>query len=138
MTGQVGLGTWKYMSPEQATRPKDVSIRSDMYSFGITLFELFTGQILPSQHHVYQLTTQRMQRGHVVSRLFDLGLGMVPPRYEDLFASIYDMLTIRPDSRPSSRLMEGKLQRLLEDFPDESLEAEVKMSAPATTHQRRR
>ena len=62
MSGHQGLGTWKYMSPEQATKPKDVTVRSDMYSLGITLFELFTNQIFPSQHHVYEITYQRMRR----------------------------------------------------------------------------
>ena len=32
VTRQQGLGTLKYMSPEQAVRPKDVNVRSDMFS----------------------------------------------------------------------------------------------------------
>jgi serine/threonine-protein kinase len=52
VTTQRGLGTLKYMSPEQAVRPKDVTVRSDMFSLGITLFELFTGKVLPGAHHV--------------------------------------------------------------------------------------
>src|SRR5262249_37453689 len=50
VTNQKGLGTMKYMSPELAISPKDVTVRSDIYSLGITLFELFSGQILLSAH----------------------------------------------------------------------------------------
>src|SRR6266849_3634186 len=52
-TSQRGLGTLKYMSPEQAIAPKNVGVKSDIYSLGITLFELFAGRILASPHHVY-------------------------------------------------------------------------------------
>lgn len=39
----MAIGTFLYMSPEQILA-KDIDPRSDIYSFGITLFELLTGQ----------------------------------------------------------------------------------------------
>ena len=58
-THQQGLGTLKYMSPEQAIKPRDVTARSDIFSLGITLYEVFTGSILASPHHVFQLMNAR-------------------------------------------------------------------------------
>lgn len=117
VSGQQGLGTFKYMSPEQATKPKDVSVRSDMYSLGITLFELFTNQILPSPHHVFQITQLRLQRnGNIVSKLHDLGLGVVPSQFEELFSSIFDMFLTGPTGRPSSKQMKGRLEFIQEQI----------------------
>ena len=42
--GEALAGTPPYMAPEQWLRPADVDVRSDVYAFGVTLFELACGQ----------------------------------------------------------------------------------------------
>jgi serine/threonine-protein kinase len=41
----VALGTPQYMSPEQMQEAKDVDARSDVWSLGVTAFELLTGEL---------------------------------------------------------------------------------------------
>ncbi|MBI4207146.1 MAG: serine/threonine protein kinase [Betaproteobacteria bacterium] len=107
-TIQKGLGTMKYMSPEQALTPKEVSPQSDTFSFGITLFELFTGQILPSFHHVYQLMAVRDTHGTTMSRWNEVGV-RIAPQDEGISELILEMLRRGVTRRPSLAKVRGHL-----------------------------
>jgi serine/threonine-protein kinase len=113
VTRQQGLGTLKYMSPEQAVRPKDVTVRSDMFSLGIALFELFTGQILPSPHHVFEIMSARTSRDSIMGKLLALGVKCPDPEL-GLFELILDMFLVGPKGRPTSTTVAGRMLFLLD------------------------
>ncbi|MHC4144824.1 MAG: serine/threonine-protein kinase [Planctomycetota bacterium] len=119
---QQGLGTLKYMSPEQSVRPKDVTVRSDMFSFGVTLFELFTGRILPSPHHVFEIMRARDTRGTVSGKLFALGVHCPYGEIERLFELILDMFLSGATGRPSSArtrgIIEAMCDRAFEEYEE--------------------
>jgi serine/threonine protein kinase len=108
VTAQRGLGTLKYMSPEQAVRPKEVTTRSDIFSFGITLFELFTEQILISPHHVFEIHAARMLRDTTIGRFASMGYHINPPD-AILGELVLDMLLRGIKSRPSIDKIRGRL-----------------------------
>jgi serine/threonine protein kinase len=107
-TSQRGLGTLKYMSPEQAVRPKTVTIKADIWSLGITLFELFTGQILASAHHVYELQAARRAHGTTWSRFGGMDYKL-PDENSDVADLVLDMF-LAADGRPPIEKVRGRLE----------------------------
>lgn len=82
------FGTPHYMSPEQLTSSKDVDARSDVWSLGVCLFELLTGELPWHAEHSLVLATKIMTE---------------PPRSAH---------TLRPDLKPALvRVIETALQR---------------------------
>jgi serine/threonine-protein kinase len=71
------LGSLNYMSPEQASGTK-ASSRSDLYSVGVTLYELLTGVLPITGQNNYEIMLAHMQRvpvpPHVVAPQVPLAL----------------------------------------------------------------
>lgn len=109
-TSQRGLGTFKYMSPEQAIAPKEVTVRADVYSLGITLFELFSAQILASPHHVYEIMHTRLTRGATTIGRFLSMRYTLDWNDEGLAELLLDMHLRGASGRPAIQKIRGSLE----------------------------
>lgn len=123
-TNQKGLGTLKYMSPEQAINPKSVTNRCDIYSFGITLFELFSGQILASPHHVFEVMNARLLRGTTVSRFMSMNY-RIKQSDEFICELLLNMHLRGAKGRPNIEKVKGILEHEYETRFGSSWEADT-------------
>jgi len=117
MTHQQGLGTLKYMSPEQAIKPKDVTVKSDVFSFGITLYEILTGKLLASPHHVFQVMNARLSRGSTHAKFLTLGHNLMGPE-DRLCERLLDCFLRGTANRPKIGDLRGCLTALYSQLYD--------------------
>jgi serine/threonine-protein kinase len=90
------LGTFDYISPEQAKDPRSVDVRSDIYSLGCTLYHMLTGE-------------PPYPEGTMLQKLLDHQGKEVPdPRAknrkvsEDLASIVRKMMSSEPRKRPQT------------------------------------
>jgi serine/threonine-protein kinase len=95
MTGAL-LGTCRYMSPEQVQRPERADPRSDVYSLGVTLYQLATGVVpFDSPNHFTVMMAHVNQQPRRPSEIRP----DIPPALEAL---LLDALAKDPAGRPPS------------------------------------
>jgi serine/threonine-protein kinase len=109
-TRKMLVGTPNYMSPEQV-RTGDLDGRSDLFSVGLILYELVTGEKAYRGDTVvavlYKITNERP----------DLGLLPPGPRWEKLRAIITRALQRKAEDRyPDARAMSADIEEALRDL----------------------
>ena len=99
VTGQI-IGTPEYMSPEQA-EGREVDYRTDLYSFGLVIYEMLTGQVAFKADTIISTLMKRLrERAEPPSRLNpavpawldNLVMKAIERRLEDRYSSADEVL----------------------------------------------
>ncbi|HEY8075424.1 MAG TPA: SUMF1/EgtB/PvdO family nonheme iron enzyme [Labilithrix sp.] len=116
------LGTCRYMAPEQVKSPAAIDHRSDIYSLGVTLYELITGQppFDGAGNHFAAMMAHVSQRPKPPSKLRK----DMPPELEKL---VLDALAKDPAARPATCAVFR--ERLLEATPDDASSSKLASAA---------
>lgn len=105
LEGQV-IGTARYMAPEQAAgKSRETDHRADLYSLGVLLFEMFTGDV-PFRGNVQAILHQKLTEDPPSPRT------MAPDLERDLETICLKCLEREPDKRyASAELVAQELER---------------------------
>lgn len=112
------MGTFQYMSPEQLRSPSKVRFRADLYSMGVTLYEMVTGR-RPFPDGEWREIAHHIEKSppNPISALRP----QVPARLQDF---IYACLQKKPSQRPASaQAAIRELEAIRDSLPEEDVAA---------------
>jgi len=123
------LGKPRYASPEQfSAGPADE--RSDLYSFGVVLYELMTGRCPVSGHDPLSLMAGHLERPPLSFEISDPE-GKIPP---DLRKILLDALEKRPEDRiPSAAEFAAAIAEIQTRYPVDKTEVDTLFAVPVVT-----
>jgi len=126
------VGTVEYMSPEQV-RSEEVDARTDLFSLGVVLYEMATGQQVFSGDSLGAVVNSILHRVPPSLRLFNLEL---PPKFEEIVSKAIEKdPALRYQSASDLR---ADLQRLKRVTESEQEESQFAVAGPYVVGKRRR
>jgi serine/threonine protein kinase len=124
-------GTYQYMSPEVILGKADYGEKADIYSFGILLNEMCTGEI--------PFSRQRLLPVQAAAAVVNKGLrpgmrGSVERKYPELHALIRKCWAQRDDARPTAAEARAELDAILVKYfsADQTPTADAQLSTATT------
>src|SRR5688500_9442053 len=118
-----GHGTPPYASPEQVSS-KEITSKSDIFSFGILLFEMFTGQL--PWNGKRQLGIEQLHSDQELPDPREYVTGL-PPGITDVLRRV---TSVNPDLRPRSATEVMKMLYYVFNIPGEPVRAEGEHDEP--------
>ncbi|RCK81762.1 MAG: Serine/threonine protein kinase PrkC, regulator of stationary phase [Candidatus Ozemobacter sibiricus] len=129
------LGSTDYMSPEQALGKRDLDHRSDIYSLGVTLYELVTGKLPFVADNPNSVALMHIQENPkppieindaVPPRLNDIILKAMEKKREDRFQSCQEFLDAlkkldEPEPPVVAEVETVDLSKMKAELPEENL-----------------
>jgi serine/threonine protein kinase len=138
------LGSTDYMSPEQALGKRDLDHRTDIYSLGVTLYEMVTGKLPFTGDNPNAVALMHIQQeppppivvnDAVPPRLNDLILKAMAKKREDRFQNCEEMIAAldhlnEPDAPVEAEGKTLDLGDFASEMPEDGLKSDTDASVP--------
>ena len=122
------IGTPAYLSPEQIENPKEVDIRSDIYSLGATLYEMLTGSPPYTGKNTYDIVHKMLSESIPDPRLKNPAISSVTAHI------VMKMLQKAPSKRyQSPQALINVLDRILPHYSDNDVQEIIKSAVLGTS-----
>ena len=121
------IGTPAYLSPEQIENPKEVDIRSDIYSLGATLYEMLTGSPPYTGKNTYDIVHKMLSESIPDPRLKNPAISSITAKI------VMKMLQKNPSKRyQSPQALINVLDRILPHYSDSEVQEIIKSAVLGT------